>query len=209
MDDYRWLRCDRLHRPGFPTLFRDVLHHFGHTGTPVYHGRPYREFGHGRCEVHVDVPAHPSDPGMTAWFTTVIGDDLDGTLERAGHQALMEFSEYHLSGVVGTAITLFPVQNEGNTAWSERLAALGDPKGSAYHTGWAFTACYAQQMSSIFQEAAATGAYQRLRLEEYDHQVSAKNRLIKDIQKGNHELLQQNHCLEARVKELNDEMMRT
>jgi predicted nuclease with TOPRIM domain len=39
--------------------------------------------------------------------------------------------------------------------------------------------------------------------------VSAKNRLIKDIQKGNHELLQENHRLEARVKELNDELMRT
>jgi chromosome segregation ATPase len=46
-------------------------------------------------------------------------------------------------------------------------------------------------------------------LEEYDHQVSAKNRLIKDIQKGNCELLQENHCLEARIKELNDELMRT
>jgi septal ring factor EnvC (AmiA/AmiB activator) len=39
--------------------------------------------------------------------------------------------------------------------------------------------------------------------------VSAKNHLIKDIQKGNRELLQENHCLEARVKELNDELMRT
>jgi chromosome segregation ATPase len=64
-------------------------------------------------------------------------------------------------------------------------------------------------MSSMFQEVAATGAYQRLHLEEYDHQVSAKNRLIKDIQKGNRELLQENHRLEACVKELNDEPMRT
>jgi hypothetical protein len=54
-----------------------------------------------------------------------------------------------------------------------------------------------------------TGAYQHLRLEEYDHQVSAKIRLIKDIQKRNCELLQENHCQEAHVKELNDELMRT
>jgi hypothetical protein len=39
--------------------------------------------------------------------------------------------------------------------------------------------------------------------------VSTKNRLIKDIQKGNCELLQENHHLEACVKELNDELMRT
>jgi chromosome segregation ATPase len=61
----------------------------------------------------------------------------------------------------------------------------------------------------MFQEVAVTGAYQRLCLEEYDHQVSTKNHLIKDIQKGNCELIQENHRLEARVKELNDELMRT
>jgi hypothetical protein len=35
------------------------------------------------------------------------------------------------------------------------------------------------------------------------------NRLIKDIQKGNRELLQENHHLEKRVEELNDELMMT
>jgi hypothetical protein len=74
MDDYPyatlgadgWLRCDGLHRPDFSTLPQDVLHHFGYTGTPTYRGYPYREFGCVRCKVHVDVPAHPSDPGMMA-----------------------------------------------------------------------------------------------------------------------------------------------
>jgi hypothetical protein len=86
-----------------------VLHHFGHTGTLVYHGCPYREFGHGCCEVHVDVPAHPSDPGMTAWFTTTTGDDLDDTLERATDQGLTEFCEHHLPSIADTAIALFPI----------------------------------------------------------------------------------------------------
>jgi septal ring factor EnvC (AmiA/AmiB activator) len=38
--------------------------------------------------------------------------------------------------------------------------------------------------------------------------VKAKNRAIKDIQKGNQELLQKNTHLEKRVKELNDELIR-
>jgi cell division protein FtsB len=147
-------------------------------GTPTYHGRLYREFRHGHCEVHVDILAHPFNLGMMAWFTMATGDD---TLERAAHQTITEFCERHLPGLTGTAIALFPVQNEGNTAWSECLAAVGEPEHSAYHVGWAFTARYAQHMSSMFQEVAATGAYQRLRLEKYDHQVSAKNHLIKDI----------------------------
>jgi hypothetical protein len=107
----RWLRCDGLHHLGFPTMFRDVLHRFGHTRTPEYWGRPYRGFGCGCYEVQVDVLTHPSDPGVTAWFTTATSDDLDDTLERAAHQDLTEFCEHHLPGLAGTAIALFPIQN--------------------------------------------------------------------------------------------------
>jgi septal ring factor EnvC (AmiA/AmiB activator) len=121
----------------------------------------------------------------------------------------MEFYERHLSGLAGNPIALFPIKNEGNMAWSERLAAVGDPERSAYHVGWVFMARYAQHMSSMFQEVIVIGAYQRQHLEEYDHQVPAKNSLIKDIQNGDRKFLQENHRLEACVKELNDELMRT
>jgi hypothetical protein len=43
-------------------------------------------------------------------------------------------------------------------AWSERLADVGNPEHLVYHAGWAFTARYAQHMSSMFQEVAATSA---------------------------------------------------
>jgi hypothetical protein len=143
MDDYPyanlgadgWLCCDGLHRPSFLTLLWDMLHHFGHTGTPTYRGRTHHEFGCGRCEIHVDIPAHPSDLGMTAWFTMATGDNLNDTPERAAHLALTEFYERHLADLVGTAIALFPVLNEGSTVWSERLAVVDDPERLAYHAG--------------------------------------------------------------------------
>jgi hypothetical protein len=46
-------------------------------------------------------------------------------------------------GLVGTAVALFPIQNDGNAAWSERLAPVGDPKRPTSHAGWAFTVHYA------------------------------------------------------------------
>jgi hypothetical protein len=64
-------------------------------------------------------------------------------------------------------------------------------------------------VSSLLQEVTAMGSHVRLRMEEYTSQVKAKDCAIKDIQKGNRELLQKNICLETRVKELNDELMRT
>jgi hypothetical protein len=87
---------------------------------------------------------------MTAWFTTAIGDDLNDTLERAVHQALIEFCECHLPGLIGIVVALFPIRNEGNSVWSEHLATVGDPERSTNHAGWAFMARYTQHMSSMF-----------------------------------------------------------
>jgi hypothetical protein len=177
MDDYPyatlgangWLRCDGLHHPGFPTLLRDVLHHFSFTGTPTYHNHLYCEFGRGHCEVHVDVMPHPSDLSLTAWFTTATGDDLDDTLQWATHYALLEFCECHLPDLTGIIVSLFPIRDGDNATWSERLAAACNPAHPTYHAVWALTACYAQHVSSLLQGVTTVGAHQCLRLEQYDH----------------------------------------
>jgi hypothetical protein len=176
-----WFRCDGLHRPRFPTLLRDMLHRFGYMGLPVYRGHPYRQFRLGRCKLNVDILAHPTDPTMTAWFTMTRGDDLDDTLERAAHQALMEFCERHLPVLGDTAIALHPVRNEGNMVWSERAAAIGDPELSTHHADWALTVRYAQHVRSLLQEVTVTGTHLCLHLEECARQVKAKNHVIKDI----------------------------
>jgi hypothetical protein len=157
----------------------------------------------------MDVPAHPTDLTMVAWFTTARGDDLDDTLERAAHQALTEFCECHLPVLGDIALVLLSVRNEGNAVWSERVTAIGDPECPTHHAGWALTARYAQHVSSLLQEVTATGAHLRLRLEECADQVRARNRVVKDIQKGNRELLQKNARLETRIRELSDELMGT
>jgi hypothetical protein len=186
-----------------------MLHRFDYMGFPMYRGCPYRQLELGRCKVHVDIPAHPTDPTMTAWFTMARGDDLDDTLERAAHQAPTEFCERHLSVLSDTAVALLPVRNKGNAVCSERVTAISDPEFLTHHAGWTLTACYAQHVSSLLQEVTATGAHLRLRLEECADQVKAKNRVIKDIQKGNRELLQKDAYLETRIQELSDELMRT
>jgi myosin heavy subunit len=117
------------------------------------------------------------------------GDDLDDTLERAAHQALTEFYERHLPVLGDTALALLPVRNEGNTVWSERVTAISDHESPTHHAGWALIACYDQHVSSLLQEVTATGAHLRLCLEECADQVKAKNHVVKDIQKGNRELL--------------------
>jgi hypothetical protein len=72
---------------------------------------------------------------------------------------------------------------------SERVAVVGDPELLTHHAGWALTARYAQHVSSLLQEVTVTGAQLRLHLEECAGQVKSKNRVVKDIQMGNRELL--------------------
>jgi hypothetical protein len=156
----------------------------------------------------VDILSHPTDPTMTAWFTTARGDYLNDTPERAAHQALMEFCD-HLSILGDTAIALLSIWNEGNAVWSECMVTIGDPKLPIHHAGWVLMVRYAQHVSSLFQEVTAMGAHLRLRLERCAGQVKAMNHAIKDIQNGNRELLRKNACLETCIKELNDELMRT
>jgi hypothetical protein len=157
----------------------------------------------------VDIPAHPTNPTMTAWFTTAQGDDLNDTLERATHQSLTKFCEHHLPVLGDTDIALVPIRNEGNAVWSERVTTISDPEFLTHHAGWALTARYTQHVSSLLQEVTATDGHLHLRLKEYADQVKAKNYVIKDIQKGNRELLQKNARLETRIRELSDELMRT
>jgi hypothetical protein len=124
-----------------------------------------------------------------AWFTTARGDDLDDTLDRVVHQALTEFCERHMPVLGDTTITLLSVRNEDNAVWSECVAAIGDPELLMHHAGWALAARYSQHVSSLLQEVTTTDAHLRLRPEEYVDQVKTQNRAIKDLQKGNSELL--------------------
>jgi hypothetical protein len=92
--------------------------------------------------------------------------------------------------------------------WSERVAAVDGPKLSTHHAGWVLTARYAQHVGSLLQEVTAMGVDLHLRLEECTDWVKAKNCAVKDIQKGNRELLQKNVHLQTHIWELNDELMR-
>jgi hypothetical protein len=102
-------------------------------------------------------------------------------MERAAHRALTEFCDYHLPVLGDTIIALLPVQIEGNTVWSERVAAIGDSELPTHHVGWALMAHYSLHMSSLLQEVIVMGTHLCLCSEEYAGPVKAQNRAVKDI----------------------------
>jgi hypothetical protein len=90
---------------------------------------------------------------------------------------------------------LLPFWNESNAVWSVHITAVSDPELLTHHAGWALTTCYSQHVSSLLKEIIAIGTHLRICLMEYAGQAEAQNCIVKNIQKGNRELLQKKPAL--------------
>jgi hypothetical protein len=82
------------HRLGFPRMLYNALLHLGHNGdVPLYRGHLSKAHGQDRCEVSVTLPLSPTEPSGT----TVIGIEMDETVEQAKHVALTALCESRLN----------------------------------------------------------------------------------------------------------------
>jgi hypothetical protein len=139
------------HRPGFPRVLYDTLHHLGYNGdAPVYRGRMSMAHGQDKCEVNVVMPLNLTEP----WMATIIGVELDETVEQTAQVALTSLCESRLADTAVMPITLFLIHNQENPVWKQRLEAVSNPEEPHFHTGMAALAGYAQHM---FNLQASTG----------------------------------------------------
>jgi hypothetical protein len=88
------------------------------------------------------------------------------------------------------------------------MTAACDTTLPTHHEGWALSAQYAQHLSSLLWKVELVGAFQRVCLEEYDHQVEDRNRQISELRKGNRELVHQMRFEEKHDWDLNNEVMK-
>jgi hypothetical protein len=97
------------HRPGFPRVLYDALRQLGYNGdAPVYRGRMSMVHGQDKCEVNVVIPLNPTEP----WMSTVIGVELNETVEQTAQVALNSLCETRLADTVTMPIALFSIRNQ-------------------------------------------------------------------------------------------------
>jgi hypothetical protein len=97
------------HRPGFPCMLYDALLHLSHNGdVPVYRGHMSKAHGQDRCEVSVTLPLSLTE----LWGTTVVGIELDETIEQVAHVALTAMCESRLNDTA-----LFPICKQEEPMW--------------------------------------------------------------------------------------------
>jgi hypothetical protein len=92
----------------------DALHQLGYEGdAPVYRGRMSMAHGQDKCEVNVVTPLNPMEP----WMATVIGVELDETVEQTAQVALTSLCEIRLADTAAMPIALFPIRNQEDPVW--------------------------------------------------------------------------------------------
>jgi hypothetical protein len=128
------------HRPGFLRVLYNALHQLGYDGdTPVYRGRMSMAHGQDKCEVNVVIPLNPFEP----WMATVI------SVEQTAQVALTSLCETRLADTATMPIALFPICNQEDPVWKQRLEAVSNPEGPHFHTGMAALAGYAQHLFNL------------------------------------------------------------
>jgi hypothetical protein len=147
------------HHRGFPRLLYDAQLHLGHNGdVPIYRGRRSKARGQDWCEVSVTLPLSPTKP----WGTTVIGVELDETVEQAAHVALTTLCESRLDDIAVMPIALFPICEQEEPMWRQQLQDMTDPEGPHFHVGMAVMTKYAQYMFNLQRNTVKTIVQQRL-----------------------------------------------
>ncbi len=134
------------HRPGFPRVLYNALRQLSYEGdAPVYRGRMSMGYGQDKCEVNVVIPLNPMEP----WMATVIGVELDETVEQTAQVALTSLCETRIADTAVMPIALFPICNQEDPVWKQCLEAVSNPEGPHFHAGMAALAGYAQHLFNL------------------------------------------------------------
>jgi hypothetical protein len=156
------------HHPGFPRVLYDALRQLGYNGdVPVYRGRMSMAHSQDRCEVNVVIPLNPMEPRMA----TIIGVELDETVEQTTQITLTSLCENHVADTSVMPIALFLIRNQEDPVWKQHLEAVSSPTGPHFHAGMAVLAEYAQHMFNLQANTARTVIQQHLQLGSLEQHV--------------------------------------
>jgi hypothetical protein len=122
-----------------------------------------------QCEVSVMVPFDPTE----LWSGSIIGSELDTSVELIVHIALTSMCEDHLAATAALPITLLPIQNQENPVWQQRLEVVSNLKGPHFYIGMTSLARYAQYLFNLQHNTARTGMQQCMRLMAYKESATA------------------------------------
>jgi hypothetical protein len=167
------------HRPWFPRVLYDALRQLGYNrDAPVYHDRMSMAHGQDKCEVNVVIPLNPTEP----WMTTVIGVELDETVEQTAQVALTSLCETHLTDTAAMPIALFLIRNQEDPVWKQCLEAMSNLEGPHFHAGMTALVGYTHHMFNLQASIGTTVMRQHLHsssLEQHVEELRHANTILR------------------------------
>ena len=195
MDDYPHcslgedgrLRTTGLHRPGFTRVLWDTLLRLGYDGpAPRYRCRPFQAHGLHACEARVEIPFDPTVP----WTGAVIGSEVDDAVEKLAHAALTSLCERSFAATAAMPVALFPIRDQEDSDWQQRLEAISDLKSPRFSAGWAAMAKYSRYLFILQHNTSRIVIEQRARLGAYEEQAIRTSLELERLGRENHILRQ-------------------
>jgi hypothetical protein len=104
-------------------------------------------------------------------MATVIGVELDETIEQTAQVALTSLCETHLADTAAMPIALFSIRNQEDPVWKQCLEAMSNPEGPHFHAGMAALAEYAQHMFNLQASTGRTVMRQHLHSSSLEQHV--------------------------------------
>jgi hypothetical protein len=161
------------HRPGFPQVLYDALLHLSYNGdVPIHHARMSMAHHMEQCKVSVMIPIRPEEP----WSVTIMGVELDDTVDKTVHFALASLCGNRLADTAATPFVLFLFCYQGDPMWQQHFEAVSDPEGSQYHASMAAMAEYAQGFFNLQHSTDTTVVQQHLCMADCEEHYTATSR---------------------------------
>jgi hypothetical protein len=154
--------------------------------------------GQERCEVNVVIPLKPMEP----WMATVIGVELDETVEQTARVALTSLCESCLVDTTVMPIMLFLIHNQEDPMWRQHLEAVSNPKGPHFHVDMAALVEYTQHMFNLQASTARTVIQHHLHLGSLEQHVEELGRANTILCIGTPPPLDQDHELQVTYRHL-------
>jgi hypothetical protein len=115
-------------------------------------------------------------------MATVIGVELDETVEQTAQVALTSLCETRLADTAMMPIALFPIHNQEDPMWKQRLEAMSNPEGPHFHAGMVVLAGYAQHIFNLQASTGRTVIRQHLHsssLEQHIEELRCANAILR------------------------------
>jgi hypothetical protein len=158
-------------------LYDTILHLRYNGDVPVYRARMSVAHSMEQCEVSVTIALDPMEP----WMATIIGIELDDTINEMAHFTLTSLCGSRLADTTAMPIALFPFRYQGDPVWQQRLDTISNPEGPHFHEGMTAMAEYALSSFNLQLQTTKIVVQQRLWMAAYDECHIATSRELAQL----------------------------